>query len=200
MEEKAEKIPAHRLFMELLVKFQKEGFQVTEWDILMWLRRVEIPQEIQAELAEFLIYNFFKDFEINDRDCFGYTYLEQAAHIVVDLKSGDILSKAIKDKKFTKREILNLTAIHILCLEIICRSEEDKMKLLQEIISFVLSEPPEFYIEDGYNECLRIVEKLEAVELIQTLVDFHSLTPVEQKKWQEFHRYLAEIIPQNREE
>jgi len=198
MEEKVEKISAHRLFMELLVKFQKEEFKVTEWDILMWIRRVEIHQEIRAELAEFLICHWFKNFEINDRDLWG-DYMSQAARIIVDLKAEDILSKAIKNEKFTKREILNLTAIYILCLEITCHDKQDKMKLLQEIVSYVLSEPPEFYIEDGYNECLRIVEKLEAVELIQTLVDFDSLTPVELKKWQEFQGYLAEISQANKE-
>src|SRR4030042_7190360 len=99
MEEKVEKIPAHRLFMELLVKFQKEEVKVTEWDILMWLRRVEIHQEIRAELAEFLICHWFKNFEINDRDLWG-DYMSQAARIIVDLKAEDILLKAIKDQKF----------------------------------------------------------------------------------------------------
>ncbi len=193
MAEKLEKISVHRLFMELLLKFFKDDeIRLSFWDILMCLRRVEIPQEIQAELAEFLISNFFKDFEINDRD-FGATYLEQFALIVVDWEACDILGKAIKDEKFTKREILNLTAIQILCLEITCPDEKDKIKLLQKIVSYVLAEPPEFYIEDGYNECLRIVEKLDAIELIQTLVDFDSITSAEQKKWQEFQGYLAEI-------
>ena len=198
MEEKVEKIPAHRLFMELLVKFQKEEFKVTEWDILMWLRRVEIHQEIRTELAEFLIYNWFKYFEINDRDLWG-DYMSQAARIIADLKAEDILLEAIQDKKLAERESCNLKVIHILSLELALAGEQDKIKLLQEIISYVLSEPPEFYIEDGYNECLRIVEKLEAVELIQTLVDFDSLAPVELKKWQEFQGYLAEISQANKE-
>jgi hypothetical protein len=192
MEEKVGKITVHQLFMELLVKFQKGELRVTDWDILMYLRRVEVPQEILTELAEFMIFHFFKDFEINDHDL-GRTYLEQAALIVVDWQACEFLSEAIKDEKLTKREILNLTAIHILCLEIICQNERGKMKLLQEIVSFVLSEPPEFYVEDGYNECLRIIEKLEAVELIQTLVVPECLTPAEQIKWQEFQGYLSAI-------